>query len=395
MAITAGQPIRADDFINNAGKNATPSNDAGRVAKLEANGQISQTFIFNHFGNGADGDVTISSPTTLTRDMYYNNLTVNSTLTTNGFIIHVKETLSGNGTIKYPTPNAGGNGSSSTGGAGGNGFSGSTYGRLLNVPGSGGGAGGNSNGSGTVGPAGTGGVGTARAGNLSATPSRQGGQGGQGADYLIGGPNNNNTGGYGGRHEYADSGSGAKAGGGGGGGGASGGIILIFAKIWAGTFTIQAVGGTGGNGGNGSSGGAKSASVSTEYDRPTGGVAGAKVNVQSFGNDFSLDSKFLHLWPNNTFTIYWPCGAGGGGGGNARTYIPAGGGGGGNGGMGGISVVFYKVKTWSGSYDLAGGAGGNGGLKGTGGGGGCEDGGNGTAGATGAYYEIDCKDVIN
>ncbi|RLC45254.1 MAG: hypothetical protein DRH57_08325, partial [Candidatus Cloacimonadota bacterium] len=32
---------------------------------------------FYDFGNGSDGDITISSNTTLTRDMYYNNLTVN------------------------------------------------------------------------------------------------------------------------------------------------------------------------------------------------------------------------------------------------------------------------------------------------------------------------------
>src|SRR3990167_1494841 len=32
----------------------------------------------NNFGDGSDGDVIISADTTITRDMYYNNLTINS-----------------------------------------------------------------------------------------------------------------------------------------------------------------------------------------------------------------------------------------------------------------------------------------------------------------------------
>ena len=60
------------------------------------------------FGNGSDGNVTISANTSLSRDMYYNTLTVNSgiTLFTNGFKIFVKETLTNNGTIGMPTATA-------------------------------------------------------------------------------------------------------------------------------------------------------------------------------------------------------------------------------------------------------------------------------------------------
>lgn len=56
------------------------------------------------FGNGIDGNVTISTNTSLSRDMYYNTLTVDSgiTLFTNGFKIFVKETLTNNGTIGMP-----------------------------------------------------------------------------------------------------------------------------------------------------------------------------------------------------------------------------------------------------------------------------------------------------
>ena len=47
------------------------------------------------YGFGQDGDVTIAANTTLTRDMYYNNLTINSscTLDTNGYRVFVRGTL--------------------------------------------------------------------------------------------------------------------------------------------------------------------------------------------------------------------------------------------------------------------------------------------------------------
>ena len=56
------------------------------------------------YGNGSDGTVVISNtgtPTVITRDMYYDSLTVNSscTLITNGFRVFVKGTLTNNGTI--------------------------------------------------------------------------------------------------------------------------------------------------------------------------------------------------------------------------------------------------------------------------------------------------------
>ena len=53
------------------------------------------------YGTGFDGTVTIASNTSLSRDMYYANLTVNSGvhLNTNGFRVFVKSTLTVNGTI--------------------------------------------------------------------------------------------------------------------------------------------------------------------------------------------------------------------------------------------------------------------------------------------------------
>jgi hypothetical protein len=73
-------------------------------------------------GDGSDGNVTISSPTTLTRDMFYNNLTVTSTLTTNGYRVYVKGTLDGTGTIDFGAPNNGATGinvGTAAGGVGG------------------------------------------------------------------------------------------------------------------------------------------------------------------------------------------------------------------------------------------------------------------------------------
>lgn len=52
--------------------------------------------ILSYFGDGSDGNVTISGTITLTRDMYYNDLTLSNgcILKTNGFKIYVNWTLS-------------------------------------------------------------------------------------------------------------------------------------------------------------------------------------------------------------------------------------------------------------------------------------------------------------
>lgn len=57
------------------------------------------------YGTGSDGTVIINSNTSLSRDMYYENLTINSNinLNTNGFRIFVKNTLTINGNIQCNT----------------------------------------------------------------------------------------------------------------------------------------------------------------------------------------------------------------------------------------------------------------------------------------------------
>lgn len=86
----------------------------GKYPALDGSNIIS---IVSLFGDGSDGDVTISSNTTLTSDKFYNNLTIDSTFTLNtgGYRIFVKGTLTNNGTIA----NNGSNGAAVTGGAGG------------------------------------------------------------------------------------------------------------------------------------------------------------------------------------------------------------------------------------------------------------------------------------
>ena len=53
------------------------------------------------YGSGVDGTVVVSADTSLSRDMYYANLTINSGahLNTNGFRVFVSNTLTLNGSI--------------------------------------------------------------------------------------------------------------------------------------------------------------------------------------------------------------------------------------------------------------------------------------------------------
>lgn len=56
--------IRADNYINNAEKNATPANDAGRVPKLESDGKLNKFFVDNALIDEfvTQEDITIGNP---------------------------------------------------------------------------------------------------------------------------------------------------------------------------------------------------------------------------------------------------------------------------------------------------------------------------------------------
>jgi hypothetical protein len=316
--------------------------------------------IISSFGSGADGDVIISVDTTLTRDMFYNNLTINSGifLNTAGYRVFVRGTLGGSGTIRN-NGGAGGNGGDGGELSGDAGTAGTaTTGAYLpaSIAGKAGGAG-QSNGVAR-------GTGTAGA-NITNSIGSNGVAGGQGG--LVG-PGSNGGGAGGtvtampataGTHydlqmmilwrAFPDaaspisfrggagsgSGSGGQStataghgsGGGGGGSGGTGGCVLVCASVITGGFVVEAKGGAGGDGGDGGNG------------------------VNGFG---------------------------------ARNG--GGGGGGGGGGNGGIIVFIYSQNdSWTGSLDVSGGAGGIKGIGGTqiNGGTNGSDGTNGTDGATG------------
>lgn len=229
------------------------------------------------FGDGSDGDVSVSSgTTTLTRDMYYRNLTLSGTgaISTVGWRVFVAEKLDLSaapaGAIKA-NGTAGGTSSSATGGSG---VSGASIGTIAGGTGSGtGGAGG----AGTTGSNATGGAGGTGGGNNGGL----GGAGSAGANNGFAGGTGSSAAATNGRivRKYQDilmgsnaflgggtgggaggGGGGSSTGGGGGGGGQGGGVVFISAnQINRGgstaTSAIQALGGTGGTGSSASSGG--------------------------------------------------------------------------------------------------------------------------------------------
>lgn len=266
IAPTAGYVLRA--------------NDSTHASWQDISGQL-----IEDFGSGADGDVIISVDTTLSRDMFYNSLTVNNGVTLNpvNYKIYVAGTLLNNGTISSNGGNGGngGNGSGGTGGTGGiagvanggtagqvggaggntgvggsNGINGTAVNPSLGVNGVISGAGGQGNTS--VGAASTAGTATGETvkailngdyGNFTANSEVINKHyiyaNGSSSGYTLSTSAGSGSGGGGG------AGAGV-VGGGGGGSGASGGVIAIIARIINNAGTICSNGGNGGNGGNGS-----------------------------------------------------------------------------------------------------------------------------------------------
>jgi hypothetical protein len=224
------------------------------------------------YGQGTDGDVTITGNTTLTSDKYYNNLTVNGgvTLTCSGYKIFVKNTLTLNGTISV-----------NTGTTTGTIFAVTTSSNVSNVLG-GIGAGSSANSApswvteniyGLVldsSPVQVGGLASVRGGSAgiagntgstvpaytnSDTWSGKAGTAGSAGNYA---PNANTEGASGGKGYTGNSGTatGATAGvgGAGGTGGNGGALAVIIAKNITGTGTISAIGFSGSAGSAGSTG---------------------------------------------------------------------------------------------------------------------------------------------
>ena len=113
---------------------ATSTPTANMIPIASSSGKVDDNWIpkYDIFGDGRDGDVSISSVVTSTRDMFYNNLTISSSgvLNTNGYRIYVKGTLNNAGIIRR------------NGNNGGDGYGGAN-GSYAGCGGGGGGAGGN------------------------------------------------------------------------------------------------------------------------------------------------------------------------------------------------------------------------------------------------------------
>ena len=104
----AGKPIAVAPSVDINGQTlkATPIGaDEALIADSASSfavKRITLNSFLSPFWDGSDGDVTISTNTTLVRDMYYRNLTINSTivLDPNGYKIFVSETFTNNGIVR-------------------------------------------------------------------------------------------------------------------------------------------------------------------------------------------------------------------------------------------------------------------------------------------------------
>jgi len=281
------------------------------------------------FGDGSDGDVVISGNTTLTSDMYYDDLTVNNgvTLNSGGYRIFVKGNLINNGTIQRTPGSGSGGGNGTTGGA------------CNPVSGGAGGS---------LGDTSMGGGATGGAGGDARVCSLQNG---------IAGSNGSNQIRSAGGGAGATAGQGGQVGSSGGAGGTGGtitlttspihnGYLALIAREFSTDDTAKVIKG-GASGGGGGSGVCQSTAVTTG----SGGGGG------SGGGLLLIAAKDI----DNQGTISAPGGAGGSGG-NGVSYGSAGGGGGGGGG--GVLILVYNILTTAGTLTAPGGTGGNGGAAG-------------------------------
>ena len=298
------------------------------------------------FGNGSDGNVTVTGALTLTRDMFYNNLTLNSAaaITTAGYRIFVAGTLDISaapaGAIKWNSAAS----STNLGSSGGNGAGGAQAGTGL--PGNAGSAGTSGKQGGASLAAGTGGAGY---GTLGGAAGAGAASAYQPSGYVPNCPTGLILSGTTLTLPLAASG----APGGGGGGGASdmsgtaggagalgGGTVVIIANvIYRGTNTtagiIQAKGGNGTAGVNGGNGGVEGSSGGGGGG--SGGGGGWIVIIANVLTGSAI-----------TGAIYVSGGAGanGGVGGFNTSNLPgAGGGGGASGGSGVVEIYNSSAST--------------------------------------------------
>lgn len=287
---------------------------------------LRQATRINFFGDGSDGNVILTSNTTLTRDMFYKSLTINKgvILKSANYRIFTTGDLINNGTIQC-------NGSD-----GANTRTAVPSGSL--PAGANGGAGASAVVSGSnIGSAGSAGASVAK--SLGAA-----GVGGGGGGSAFG-----------------------NAGGSGGNGGSLTGTVFNVPRSPQSAYmlldtypSVTVLGGSAGAGGGGSGGAVNSGTSGAGGD---GGAAGGTVEIFSYR---IINNGIIQAKGNN-----------GGNGGNAGTATGSGGGGGGGGGgAGGVIILVYGEKTGTGTTSVAGGTGGTGGT-------GFNSGANGSAGTNG------------
>lgn len=274
------------EIYKNEGTYATPS----WVKKLKLSDAI--------YGPGADGDLTVSTPASITGAKYYNNLTVDASQTlgmpaptsNSILIIKVADTLTLNGTISVD----------GKGGAGGPGGAGGTGRSNPSMPGA----------AETGGPGGTG---TASQGINDAA-------------------NNGSAG-------AASPGPGGPGGPGGAGGAASSTdlSLLILADQYS---NIPFVFGAGGGGGGGGGGGDRTSPAGSGGPGGTGGVGGYG------GGGLYVFAKNIVIGPAGLFSAAGLAGSPGSPGNpGSGSGIPGGAGGPGGGGSGGAIIIIYDSLT--------------------------------------------------
>jgi hypothetical protein len=324
---------------NNFSTNASGAlNDIGTGTIVRGNSGLSDNTNGNavsfssYGGDGSDGAVTISSPTTLTRDMYYTNLTVNisQTLTTAGYRIFCTGTLTVNGTIDWSGKNGG---AGVTNGAGGVGGAALVDGYLKGSPiGSAGGGGDTGSGSSGI-------IGSSIANSL-------------GTNGVAGGASVDNAA---------------------GGAGTATASLVAPILLWnvSTMLDITATGATIKYSGSANSGGGAGAGQSGG----AGGQGGSGGGSASNGGTIAIYARNITI--SATGIISSKGGVGGAGG--VGTGSGSHGGGGGGGGQGGQIILIYVTLTNSGSITAAAGAGGTGGAG---------VGANGFAGTTGTVGKV-------
>lgn len=282
------------------------------------------------FGDGSDGDVTVTGALSLSRTMYYNNLTLGAgcAIALNGFRIYVKGILdisSAPSNSITTTSNPGGNGGTPTAGTAPAAQLGNTIPGAMN--GTAGGAG--STGAGAQAPAQT--AQTHMGGSAGA-----GGKGGDGEFGGVGGASRSPAAHALSQRNY---------------------ITEIFCRYGTGTLSLI-LGGGAGVGGSGGGGG-------TFLGLPTynGGGGGGGGNS---GLPIAIHARKIQRGTNVNTGIIKSVGGNGGVGGNSQASGNTGGGGGGSGGGGGYVYFIYEQLLGSiitGAINVGGGNGGNGGNK--------------------------------